>query len=178
MSDFDLNALIDRALAGKEPDPHVIARRLLPKVPRDERDALLASLLVERVTLRMRMGRSAWLATDLAQGHSESDALSRPALGDLAADRSRSDAQRTHVGGTSRWQKHFPKMRDRYKVSAGWKFKTDLTADECDEIAADYRRRSEQNAALEAHFRQLASSVRAAGVATVGELQTVGERAA
>jgi hypothetical protein len=178
MSDFNLNELIDRALAGREPDPHVIARRLLPKVPQAERDALLASLLVERVTLRMRMVRSARLAAELAGVHRIGETQSSTAPAEtLAVDQHGHDIHKRTVGGNSRWSRHFPKMRDRYRVAAGWKFEKDLTAAECDEVAEGYARRAAQNAALEARFRQLAAAVRAAGVNTVGALDALEDAA-
>lgn len=59
MTDFSLDDLIRDALnRWKEPDPHVIARRLLAKVPMEERDRIVLHGLAERVSLRLRMERS------------------------------------------------------------------------------------------------------------------------
>jgi hypothetical protein len=58
VSEFDLNATIRDALERwKEPDPHVVARRLLAKIPPGERDRLVLHGLTERVTLMVRVER-------------------------------------------------------------------------------------------------------------------------
>lgn len=146
MTDFDLNALVDRALASKEPDPHVIARRLVARVPEDELRAVVASLLVERVTLRMRMQRN------LPVGQRPSDAQSSPAAG---------------TAGRSRWERHA-----RYCVAGEWKFYPDLSADDCDVIADGYAERAAANAVLEGKFRDLAKQVRTARVERVADLDS------
>lgn len=59
MTEFNLDVLIRDALdRWKEPDPHVIARRLLAKVPMEERDAIVLHGLAERVSLAVRVQRS------------------------------------------------------------------------------------------------------------------------
>lgn len=147
MTDFDLNALVDRALTSKEPDPHVIARRLVARVPEEELRAVVASLLVERVTLRMRMQRS----DHLAPGHTPRDAHTCHAGASAA--------------GRSRWERHA-----RYCVAGQWKFYPDLSADDCDVIADGYAERAAANAALEVRFRDLAKQLRGAGVERVADL--------
>lgn len=146
MTDFDLNALIDRALASKEPDPHVIARRLVTRIPDEQLRELVGALLVERVTLRMRMQRN----TNL--------------LGQSIDDTQGRTAERT-VQGRSRWERH-----QRYCVAGTWKFYPDLSADDCDVIADGYAERAAANAALEQRFRDLAKQLRASNVERVAEL--------
>jgi hypothetical protein len=148
MTDFDLNALVDKALASKEPDPHVIARRLVARVPAEHLRDVVAALLVVRVSLRMRMQRAG-----------------------LAADHPGRDAHRSNVGGkpgASRWQRHA-----RYCVAGEWKFYDDLSADDCDLIAADYQERADANAALAERFRETARLIRAAGAVRVADLETL-----
>ena len=49
---------IDQALSkSKEPDPHVIARRLLPRLSEVQREEALMKVLVELVTERIRFER-------------------------------------------------------------------------------------------------------------------------
>lgn len=60
MTEFSLNELIRDTLGrSKEPDPHVIARRLLAKIPLSERDRLALHGLAERVSLEVRLQRIA-----------------------------------------------------------------------------------------------------------------------
>lgn len=146
MSDFDLNGLIDRALDGKEPDPHVIAKRLLTRIPQPELRAIAAALLVERVKLRMRMQRS-------------------PSLGHPRNGNQSTSAEGTPAAGRSRWDRH-----SRYCVAGEWKFYDDLSADDCDVIADGYAERAAANAALELKFRDLAKQLRSARVERVAEL--------
>jgi len=55
-----LNDLIDKALArSTEPDPHVIARELLPRLTAAQRDEAIVRVLVELVTERIRFERAA-----------------------------------------------------------------------------------------------------------------------
>jgi hypothetical protein len=149
MTEFNLNTLIERALTWKEPDPHVIARRLLPRIPAEERDAILASLLVERVTLLMRSQRS----------------------DNLAPGQTSSETQGERAGGKSRWERHAPRLR--YPTADGWKFRGDLTAEDCDRLADNYEARAAANAAAGAEFRALAERLRAAGAQRVADLDAV-----
>ncbi len=143
-----MNALIDHALLWKEPDPHVIARRLAHKIPDGERDAILDLLLADRVRSRIRSQRNGALSDELTN---------------VAAQSSESPSARSR--GHSKW------TRLRYAVANEWKFRDDLTPDDVDWLADDHERRSVANARIAADFRRLAARMRAEGVARVGDLR-------
>lgn len=157
MSEFDLNALIRDTLArSREPDPHVIARRLVPKIPREQRDAALADCLGDRV--RIEIGRQRMKASPVPA----QDAV---------------DTQRTSGGGgvkvgRSKWTRLAPALRQRYSVGGEWKLLRDCTADDCDVIAEGYARRSAEQAAIQGRFQFLAEVLRGTGpTATVADLE-------
>ncbi|QIG58147.1 hypothetical protein SEA_ZEPP_59 [Microbacterium phage Zepp] len=54
--------------------------------------------------------------------------------------------------------------------SSGWKDMSQLTASECREIAAEYRKRAEQNASLADEFENWATALDRDGVAVLGDL--------
>lgn len=62
MAEFDLGKLIDQALRSKEPDPHVIARRLVARIPAEHLKALVADLLAAKVREVIRLQRSTAVA--------------------------------------------------------------------------------------------------------------------
>lgn len=141
-AEFDLNHLIRETLAGsREPDPRVVARRLVSRIPDHHVREALGVCLPDRVREVARTCRV--------------DAPETPSA--LPAGRS------WRAGAASM-------LRQRYPVDGGWKFLGDCTAADCESIAAEYARRKAEQAAVEARFRRLASELRRAGAATVADL--------
>lgn len=144
MADFDLDALIRASLdRSREADPHVIARRLIARIPDEHLRAALAECLGDRVRHVMHLDRMRSAAPEVP-----------------------SPAGR----GRSRWEQAAPLLRQRYCVAGEWKLLGDCTADDCDLLADDYARRAAQQAAVEARFRRLAAQLRASGASTVSDL--------
>lgn len=145
MSDFDLNRLIREYLTRtKEADPHVIARRLVARIPTEERDAALASCLGDRV--RIEIGRQRMHAHALPVA-----AQPRPGVS---------------------WRKRAASvLNQRIPVpGGGWKQIGDVTADEFDAIADDHARRAAEQEAVAARYRRYAQELRRSGAATLRDL--------
>lgn len=157
MSEFNLNALIRDTLArSREPDPHVIARRLVARIPQENRDAALADCLGDRV--RIEIGRQR-MKTSPVPAHPDDGAQVELGRGGAKT-------------GRSKWTRLGPALRQRYSVGDGWKMLRDCTAEDCDLIAKDYARRSEEQAALQGRFMFLAEVLRSTGpTATVADLE-------
>ena len=158
MSDFNLSALIRETLSrSREPDPHVIARRLFARIPQEHRDAALVACLGDRV--RIEIGRQRMHANGLV-----------PATDQRSADTHISGVGGGDRVGRSKWSRLAPALKQRYSVGGEWKMLADCTAEDCELIAEEYARRAAEQAAVEARFRELAKRLRAAGVATVADL--------
>lgn len=140
MSEFDLNVLVKRGLGWEERDPHVIAHRLVPMIPAELRDAVLADVLTHKVREALRFER--------AKGSEMSE----------------------RVEGHSRWTRHAPTIRERYRTLDGWKFYDELTSDDCEGLADEYEARAAANESQARRFRQLAMDLRANGARTVADL--------
>lgn len=138
---FDLSTLVKEAVEkSDEPDPHVIARRLLLQIPEEHLREALGETLPAYVRIRgVQPARS----------------------GETAGEPGRPGG--SPKPGNNRWG------RARWSVNGEWKFERDLTADDCDAIAEDYAQRAAQNAAMEAKFRARAEQLRASGKHTLGE---------
>lgn len=150
MSDFDLNGLIRDALASwKEPDPHVIARRLLARIPDEHVRDALAACLHDRVRLEVTRQR-----------------MSEP-------PREAGTAGQIRSKGKSRWQNFAPILMRRYCIAGEWKLLGECTAADCDLAADDYAKRAAEQAAIEARFRALAEQIRREGVERVADLAAV-----
>lgn len=85
MSDFDLGQLIrDTLTRSREPDPHVIARRLIPRIPDEEVRAIMVECLHDLVRQEIRRARQA---------------LSEPTGGSASPSPSRWERYRYKPGG-------------------------------------------------------------------------------
>jgi hypothetical protein len=142
-----LSDLIRRELAkSKEADPHVIGRRLLPRLTDDMRAEVLARGIGELVTEAIRFERM--------KGGSATENAS-------------------HATGPSR---RSVAMRERVYVGSEWKMLDECGVDDLLAIASDYRTRSEQLAARSLEFDALAQELKRSGCATVGEMRARAER--
>jgi hypothetical protein len=148
---FDLDALIKRQLQTREPDPHVLARKVAARVPDDMLRAVMGDLLVERVSFLLRMQRAS---------HDES------------ASPTNLPKSNGEAAGRSKWH-----CDDRWPTPSGWKFQAELTAQDCDWLAREYQQRADANQRIADEFRLLAERLRATGVERVGDLEDLGEAA-
>jgi hypothetical protein len=147
--DFNINAEVRSALERwKEADPHVIAKRLVARVPEEDLRAVLADVLGDRV--RIVIGQKRMRTSGLGER------LAPPSAG----------LQR----GASRWQVWSGDLTQRYCVDGVWKLLGECSADDCDSLAVDYARRAAEQSALEDKFRRLSARLRASGAATVADL--------
>lgn len=169
---FDLDDAIRAELAGGEPNPHVISDRVAKMIPPAQRDAILKALLPERVGLLIRVQRSAHLSEELAAGHESGDTQVIPAGGKPPVSR--------WTRRMSGWDLHRAAMdgHDRYPTPAGWKLYADLTVTDCEDLAARYDRRADQNRAVADRFRELMAWMRAASVDRAGDIPEPVEAAA
>lgn len=153
---FDLNAEIDRALASNEPDPHVLAARVMRRIPDDMLRDILSEILVERVTLRMRSYR-----------HDAGDA----GYAEIPAP-----VEKGRRVGRSKFRVYM----DRHCIAGEWKMRPDWTIEDVRWIRHDYQSRADANARMAARFVELEERMVATGVQTVGELDALDaqERAA
>ena len=146
MSEFDLNALVRDALAEwHEPDPSVVARRLLLTIPAERHAEALEVCLRDRV--RIVIGQQRMHVRESQRGNSRA--------------------------GRSRWERHgpvFDALSQPYSVNGEWKPFGELTADDCDVLAADYARRAAEQAAMDDRFRKLARLLRSRDCARVADL--------
>jgi hypothetical protein len=140
---MDLRALIVQTLSEhKSPDPHEVADEVLAAIgPRDVR-AVLAQLLPDAVRKVIHQQRGT-APVDAPSGNG------KRAVGAMVRD-----PWRLRV-----WVPGF-----------GWKFRGDLTADDCSAIADDYVDRSRQMQEHAARWRGLSKRLREAGVATLRDL--------
>lgn len=153
MTTFNLNELIRSTLErSREADPHVIARRLVARIPAEHVHAALADCLADRV--RIQIGRS-------RMQH----------VGDLLAVDTTTKAAATSRPGRS-WRKQTAALfaQRLFVPSAGWKRLGECTAEDCDAVADAHARRAVEQAVLEERFRAYARLLRDAGVATLADL--------
>lgn len=144
--DFNLYATIREHLdASDNPDPHVVAGLVADAVPARQRGAVLRQVLPDAVRHAIRSRRSQYVAELVEPPQSNG----RRGMGEVFADPTRA---RVYVPG------------------AGWKFEVACTADDCEAIAEDYRRRADQNAALADKWLKRAKQMRDTGAATLADL--------
>lgn len=94
MTESTLTALIDTALArSREPDPHVVARRLLTRLPDELRAELLIAGLVDRVRNRIHLDRMHNGLTQRRPGPSKWSVIRVPVLGKFLEDCDLSDLE-------------------------------------------------------------------------------------
>jgi hypothetical protein len=151
----DLRKLIHEMLGrSEEADPHVIAKRLVTRIPQEDLREALASSLAD--TVRIEIGRL------------RMQAFNRPAPTSVHAGSSEEASGRV---GKSRWERHAEVLlNQRIFVDGDWKILRDCTADDLEKVADGHADRAREAEAVAARFRGFAAKVRAAGVATMGEL--------
>ncbi len=122
-----------------EPDPHVMVESIVPTLTPEQRDEVLYPGVLGL----------------LLQG--------------IRASRSNSNGNGSTGGkkGRSRRKRAFDELMQRFPVGDGWKFLGDCGVDDLLLIAADYTRRSDQEAAIAEKFSLEAEELRASGYGTV-----------
>jgi hypothetical protein len=146
---YDLYQSIRAALASSpSADPHVVAASVLAEVPAREVRAVLGLLLPSAVREVIRADRN-HAAPAAPVGRRTNGKRS---LGAMTSDP---------------WR-----MRE-YVPGAGWKFRGELTAEDCDAIADGYESRASENRAKAKEYRRFAETLRERG----GCLRDLGDAA-
>jgi hypothetical protein len=153
MTATELSALIDHALSTwKEPDPHVIARRLYAKLTEDQKQAMIVDGLAQRISLAIRSERA---ETGLTP-------VDRPSM---ASD----GTETVRRVGRSKWQRNM-RYAQRVFVEGEWKFLAQCTVSEVDWLADQRAGEAAKLNAIADGFRKLADHMRATGAQVVSEL--------
>jgi hypothetical protein len=144
MTESELNTLIRDALASwKEPDPHVIARRLYGRLSDEQREQMVVTGLAARIGQLTRM--------ELTDG---GIAPSPPRV------------------GRSKWQRNV-RYTQRVCVAGEYKFLGDCTVADVEALAVEREERAARLSEWAARWRELAARMRATGAVTVSELPDV-----
>ena len=142
---MNIHDLIRQALGESDsPDPHIVALKVDQMVGSHQVREVMRELLPDAVREVIRQQRSTAPSGNGTNGKRDLGAMVR-------------DPWRHRV----------------WVPGGGWKFRGDLTADDCDVIAKSYFRRAQE---METHAKQWqlnAQRMRAAGVATLRELSGV-----
>lgn len=144
----EIRAELDRS---GEPDPTVIARRVAMCLSAEDTQALVFQALRTSVRVEIRSRRNRGATHD--------------GQGDAAGH------------GPSRWERFASILDGREFVDGQWKRVADCTADDLDWLADDREKKSAELAGAAARYRGFAAEVRAAGVATFGDLPDAADRA-
>ncbi len=143
IDEFDLNQMIrDTLLRSKEADPHVVARRLVARIPEEHMHAALAVCLHDRV--RIIIGQERMAARRTAPGTAGKSWAS--------------------VAATVLAERRYVPAR------GGWLRLGEMTAGDCESVAEDAARRAVWNEQVAARFSALADRLRAESAATVADL--------
>lgn len=144
----DLRTRVREALTkSREPDPHVITRRLLPKLTGKDKTELVLTGLVAICTEEIRFARTPYEA------------------GKSCGDRAYEPPQ----PGPSRWQQSMP---ERVNIAGkGWQLLAECGVEDLITLAGQYSERAAANAARATEYRELARLLEASGCATVGDMR-------
>lgn len=140
---FDLKTFVREGVEeSTEADPHVIAKRLAPRIPDEHLAAVVATLLLSRVSYEIRQQRRE---------------IRLP-----GADPEPGPSSTAEAGSV---------LELRYSVGEdGWKMLGECDADDIHAIADDYRRRATANQKLYRKFAALETLMRRMQIPTVAEL--------
>ena len=131
---FDLCAVISEVLeVSSEPDPHVIARELVPMVPEDHMRVALEAYLVDRIREMIRLQRMSGVSPSQAKP------------------------------GVSKWKRLAPALKQRRWTNGTWKFLGEFTADDCAWQKEYYWAEAAKNNAQGDGFEVLELKLRAIG---------------
>ena len=143
---FDLPAAIREAVRNStSPDPYVIAQEVAANIPVKARQEVIAYLLPDAVRRCYHVARN---ATTTAGVPVDSDG------------RWKGVSAESHAGKLP------------YFTGSGWKFRRELTHNDCIFIAEQYQMMASANEAFAKQFLLLADALLHAGVETLGELPT------
>jgi len=147
-ADQKLREVVDQALAkSKDPDPHVVARKLLLRLTPAQRDEALQRAVLLMVQERVRELRAN--VEDFTPENLD-------------------HAETSVTVGASRWS-----IAQRVNINGVWKFLADCTAADCFAKAAEYDESAARLTAMADHYRALAHRLQVAGVERVGDLDLV-----